>query len=105
MLESILKDLVFLKENSFIPNQTYNDVVAILPTRISAENNNMDTSKPPLPTRKSTNTNNNTIPIPQPREMSSPSFPKLPVRRSNNDWQQQPSPKQQKVFYIQNQKK
>lgn len=89
MLESILKDLAFLKDNSFIPQQTYREVVAILPSRI-IENTD---SKPPLPTRKSTNTStNNTIPIPQPREMS-PSFPKLPVRRSNNDWQQ-PSPKQ-----------
>ncbi|KAG2200435.1 hypothetical protein INT46_002068 [Mucor plumbeus] len=86
VLESILKDLSFLKENNFLPNQTYRDVVAMLPNRISNHNSNtIDTSKPPLPTRKSTNsTNNITPPVIQPREM--PSFPKLPVRRTP-DWQ------------------
>lgn len=86
VLESILKDLSFLKENNFLANQTYRDVVAMLPNRISSHNGNpIDTSKPPLPTRKSTNsTNNITPPVIQPREM--PSFPKLPVRRTP-DWQ------------------
>ncbi|CEP14030.1 hypothetical protein [Parasitella parasitica] len=86
VLESILKDLSFLKENNFLANQTYRDVVAMLPSRISTQINAVDTSRPPLPTRKSTSstTNNITPPIVQPREM--PSFPKLPARRTP-DWQ------------------
>ncbi|CAO3650908.1 unnamed protein product [Mucor fragilis] len=91
VLESVLKDLLFLKDNNFLSHQTYRDVVAILPNRISNQSNTADTSKPPLPTRKSTSSTTNSItpPVVQPREM--PSFPKLPVRRTP-DWQ---SPQQQ----------
>ena len=84
MLQSILKDLAFLKENNYIPSQAYQEVVAILPTRLSSSEIE---NKPPLPTRKSINTSNTSLPIPQPRE-NAPAFPKLPVRR-NNEW---PSP-------------
>jgi hypothetical protein len=92
MLESILKDLSFLKENNFLPQQTYRDVVAILPSRITTPTN-AETIKPPLPTRKSTNGSNHnlTAPVPQPREMSNnATFPKLPTRRTP-EWQA-PSP-------------
>ncbi|EPB83094.1 hypothetical protein HMPREF1544_10183 [Mucor circinelloides 1006PhL] len=94
VLESILKDLSFLKENNFLPHQTYRDVVAMLPNRISSPSNTADTSKPPLPTRKSTSSTTNSItpPVAQPREM--PSFPKLPVRRTP-DWQSTPSQQHQ----------
>lgn len=90
VLESILKDLAFLKENNYIPNQTYKDVVSILPTRIESttEATTTTVNKPPLPTRKATTTSSpksNSIPTPQPREIVSSSFPKLPTRR-NNDW-------------------
>lgn len=90
VLESILKDLAFLKENNYIPNQTYKDVVSILPTRIESTTEATATiNKPPLPTRKATTSTSspksNSIPTPQPREIVSSSFPKLPTRR-NNDW-------------------
>lgn len=86
MLESILRDLDFLKENNFLSNQVYTDVTNILPTRISDTITTTSTiaSKPPLPTRKSTHSIN--APIPQPRE--TPSFPKLPTRKTT-DWQPQ----------------
>ncbi|KAG2232989.1 hypothetical protein BDF21DRAFT_459179 [Thamnidium elegans] len=95
MLESILRDLSFLKDNNFIPNQTYKDVVNILPSRIQetttitttapvAAASIIESSKPPLPTRKSTMT----PPKANSRELVA-SFPKLPVRRTTtNDWQQ-----------------
>lgn len=86
MLESILRDLDFLKENNFLSNQVYTDVTNILPTRISDTITTTSTiaSKPPLPTRKSTHSIN--APIPQPHE--TPSFPKLPTRKTT-DWQPQ----------------
>jgi hypothetical protein len=91
MLESILKDLSFLKENNFLPHQAYRDVVAILPSRITTTTT--DTIRPPLPTRKSTNSTL-TAPVPQPRELSnSTTFPKLPTRRTP-EWKA-PSPPQQ----------
>ncbi|KAI7897602.1 SH3 domain-containing protein [Cokeromyces recurvatus] len=68
MLDSILKDLAFLKDNNFLPQQTYNEVLAILPTQITTTND----KRPPLPTRKSTN-----VALPM-----TASLPKLPVRRS-----------------------
>ncbi|GAA5797825.1 hypothetical protein HPULCUR_003220 [Helicostylum pulchrum] len=102
MLESILRDLSFLKENNFLPNQTYKDVVNILPSRIQETTTAITTtitapasiieptSKPPLPTRKS----NMTPPKANSRELVS-SFPKLPMRRTaTNDWQQQQQPTQ-----------
>lgn len=95
LLESILRDLSFLKENKFIPNQAYNDVVSILPSRIQEPTITIpsppitapatimiEAVKPPLPTRKSTRES----PVPASRDVSS--FPKLPTRRTN-DWQQQ----------------
>lgn len=94
MLESILRDLSFLKDNNFIPNQTYKDVVNILPSRIQETTTTavpasiIEPSKPPLPTRKS----NMTPPKANSRELVT-SFPKLPVRRTTiNDWQQPTQP-------------
>ncbi|KAI8971076.1 hypothetical protein BDB01DRAFT_845282 [Pilobolus umbonatus] len=78
ILESILKDLNYLKDNKFLSQQVYKEVVSTLPSRIT----HTVTDNPPLPTRKSATPN--TPPVPQPREVVS--FPKLPVRR-NNDWQ------------------
>ncbi|KAI9357420.1 SH3 domain-containing protein [Pilaira anomala] len=97
MLESILRDLSFLKENNFLPAQTYKDVVNILPSRIQETINTTATAtatatavepiaRPPLPTRKVTMTppKNNS------RELVA-SFPKLPARRTN-DWQPTSTP-------------
>lgn len=101
MLESILKDLSFLKENNFLPQQTYRDVIAILPSRITVAPTTTDTAKPPLPTRKSTNSSSHNLaaPVPQPREMSNSStFPKLPTRRTP-EWQT-PSPPVQPVMVM-----
>ncbi|KAI8371201.1 hypothetical protein EDC96DRAFT_501788 [Choanephora cucurbitarum] len=69
ILASILHDLSFLKEHSFIEQKTYNDVIALLPNQIHPP-----TERPPLPTRKSINQSSTT------RDL-----PKLPTRRA--DWQ------------------
>lgn len=84
MLESILRDLSFLKDNNFIPNQAYKDVVNILPNRIQETSTTtmIEAVRPPLPIRKSTRESL----VPASREVSS--FPKLPTRRTN-DWQPQ----------------
>lgn len=94
MLESILRDLNFLKENNFLPAQTFRDVVSILPSRIESTTPETNHSKPPLPIRKSTNSSNGNLvasaaPIAQPRSITN-EYPKLPVRKTN-EWQQ-PSP-------------
>jgi hypothetical protein len=92
VLDSILKDLAFLKDNSYLPEHTYRDVLATLPTRLTNNynttnnidyNNNNNVAKPPLPIRKSTSSSVS-FPVPAPRE-ASPSFPKLPTRRTN-EW-------------------
>jgi hypothetical protein len=84
ILESILRDLSYLKDNNFLPTQMYRDVVSILPSRIESTSE----SKPPLPVRKSTNSSISVaVPIPQPRSSPNTSYPQLPVRKTN-DWQQ-----------------
>ncbi|ORE05632.1 SH3-domain-containing protein, partial [Rhizopus microsporus var. microsporus] len=86
ILESIIRDLGFLKDNNFLPHQTYQEVVALLPNHISAVDDTVP--RPPLPLRKSnSNTTTHQLTPPQPREVSN--GPKLPVRRTN-DWSPQP---------------
>ncbi|KAG1504599.1 hypothetical protein G6F54_000895 [Rhizopus delemar] len=83
ILESVIKDLSFLKDNNFLNIQTYQEVISLLPAHLSAENNS-NVPRPPLPIRKSTSSTTN-----QSREVINNSLPKLPVRRTN-DWSQQP---------------
>ncbi|KAG0734172.1 hypothetical protein G6F23_012639 [Rhizopus arrhizus] len=83
ILESVIKDLSFLKDNNFLNIQTYQEVISLLPAHLSAENSS-NVPRPPLPIRKSTSSTTN-----QSREVMNNSLPKLPVRRTN-DWSQQP---------------
>ncbi|CAO3699425.1 unnamed protein product [Rhizopus stolonifer] len=85
ILESVLKDLSFLKDNHFLNPQTYQEVITLLPTHLSAVEEAVP--RPPLPIRKSNSSTTHQLTPPQPREMNS--GPKLPVRRTN-DWSQQP---------------
>ncbi|KAI9314534.1 hypothetical protein BX666DRAFT_1967603 [Dichotomocladium elegans] len=85
MLASIQKDLEFLKDQQFLNPHTYNEVMALLPSRVDAS------KKPPLPTRKSgtnlvgASEQASAAPLPATRE-----GPKLPVRRSTSDTNNQP---------------
>ncbi|KAI8088824.1 SH3 domain-containing protein [Halteromyces radiatus] len=107
MLTSIQKDLRILKDHQVLDDNTLQNILALLPTQVTAaptpaprnhlsqptlttssttstpSSNNI---RPPLPTRKSTASSHSPslAPIPAPR---TPSFPKLPARRTP-DWQQ-----------------
>ncbi|KAI8365113.1 hypothetical protein BD560DRAFT_402159 [Blakeslea trispora] len=99
VLASILQDLSFLKDNSFIEQKTYNDVVALLPSRIQPQPQQPQqpqqplSERPPLPTRKSINASTPTLPISQPRDL-----PKLPTRRTP-DWQNGQSQQMNKTIH------
>jgi hypothetical protein len=86
ILESIIRDLGFLKDNNFLPHQAYQEVIALLPNHISAVNDTVP--RPPLPLRKS-NSNTTTYQLTPPQQREVSSGPKLPVRRTN-DWSPQP---------------
>ncbi|KAI8966926.1 hypothetical protein BDF20DRAFT_349866 [Mycotypha africana] len=88
VLASILNDLSFLKDNNFLSHQTYNEVLAVLPKRISPQQTDHFQqrqkastleARPPLPIRKSTSTTTT-------KSVSSPQtsmpVPQLPTRRS-----------------------
>lgn len=111
MLASIQKDLVFLRDNRFLNDKTYNDIVALLPSRVQSAapapaalspapavtTSTSTTHKPPLPTRKSAGVSPRLAPAAAPRENS---IPKLPARRSNNVSSQEtpkPAPRSQPV--------
>lgn len=91
MLASIQKDLGFLKDNRFLSDQTYKDIIALLPSQVQSEAATTTTTttnyKPPLPTRKSAGVSPRLAPVAAPRENS---IPKLPARRSNNNVSQEP---------------
>ncbi|KAI9013925.1 hypothetical protein CLU79DRAFT_767613 [Phycomyces nitens] len=92
ILQSIHKDLTFLRDQHYVSAQTYESVVAQLPQHVDHKQSSPLSTpafvKPPLPTRKST-TNLNREPAAPPREQL---FPKLPVRRSGDDRQPSPQP-------------
>lgn len=104
MLASIQKDLVFLRDNRFLNDKTYNDIVALLPSQVQSAapapavtTSTSTTHKPPLPTRKSAGVSPRLAPAAAPRENS---IPKLPARRSNNVSSQEtpkPAPRSQPV--------
>ncbi|KAI9308098.1 SH3 domain-containing protein [Cunninghamella echinulata] len=95
ILHSIQKDLLILKEHQVLDDKTYQDIITLLPAQAKPlfnemntintinnnNNNNNNTIRPPLPTRKSTSTSPRITPTPAPR---TPSFPKLPSRRSES---------------------
>ncbi|KAG0176457.1 hypothetical protein DFQ29_006084 [Apophysomyces sp. BC1021] len=84
MLAGIQKDLGFLKDRQFLNAQTYNDILGLLPSRLTNERSG-NAPRPPLPTRKSAAPSPKMEPTPQPRE---PAFPKLPVRRAPSTFEQ-----------------
>ncbi|ORZ25030.1 hypothetical protein BCR42DRAFT_399224 [Absidia repens] len=88
MLMSIQKDLAVLKDQKILDETTYQNIITLLPTQASSPSPvTSNTIRPPLPTRKSTTHSPNLAPIPAPR---TPSFPKLPVRRTSDLPHQQP---------------
>ncbi|KAL0077537.1 hypothetical protein J3Q64DRAFT_1768139 [Phycomyces blakesleeanus] len=93
ILQSIHKDLTFLRDQHYVSAQTYDSVVAQLPQHVDAKQSSPSSTpafvKPPLPTRKSTTTLNSREPVAPSREQL---FPKLPVRRSGEDRQPSPQP-------------
>lgn len=80
MLASIHKDLGFLKEHQYLSAQTYNEILALLPTQVTKPTVQNVSQKPPLPTRKSATPGSETgaPPVPAPRDAA----PKLPARRA-----------------------
>ncbi|CAO3580319.1 unnamed protein product [Absidia cylindrospora] len=98
MLMSIQKDLAVLKEQKILDENTYQNIIALLPTQASSPSPlTSNTIRPPLPTRKSTTHSPNLAPIPAPR---TPSFPKLPVRRTSDLPHQQLQSQQQQANIV-----
>ncbi|KAI9283230.1 hypothetical protein BY458DRAFT_495841 [Sporodiniella umbellata] len=89
VLESVLRDLSFLKDHQFLNTQTYQEVISLLPTQISAVDHSA--LRPPLPIRKSNSSSTQSVVNGASREMTS-ALPKLPVRRTQ-EWSPQPKPR------------